>query len=696
MFREKILCLPVALMLLVALNSWAAEPRTMIAVRVQNPPRIDGTLDDSCWRLAVPTSGFIQMDPDEGKPATEQTIVRVLYDNKNLYLGIECLNSRPEKIISRLVTRDSNFWPGDLISVVLDTFHDHQNCYIFQINPRGVQRDLRCYEDGRRGWGSSAWDGLWWSEAKITASGWTSEIAIPFNTLRFSRGKEQIWGVNIQRYRASKREDSNWSFISRDDGRATKVSRAGHLLGLKDIKPGLHLEFLPYGMARYTQNLEKDERRWQKDTGLDIKYGIASNLTLDATLNPDFCHIEADEERINLSRFELRYREKRPFFIEGRKLFTPMNLFYSRQIVDPKLGAKVTGKIGEYSIGLLAAVDKEEGPDPAYGVFRFQKDILKNSSVGIIGVGKQKSEDQYSRALGADLGLRLKQNALNLRLMKSFNPGVEGDDWKISIRFSRFTDKFWIGGRFKNTRPEFNVDQTGYVPHDPHVGKKEFKGWLGYSFFIKRFGIRRLNLNQQARASKRTDDNRWGWRWENVGLYIQLENYNGINFWHKDWYLRWQQKGYRGETFGLGYNIQGKGFIRRAYISAQGQDQYDWEDDYFGKIREISIWAETRPRDNLSLDLDGNIVWEYFPSGKLDEIKKVGNFRVTYFPTRHIFLRVFAPFNPSAHQYAVNALLSYAYRPMSRFYLAYNEQRSKDMKLTDRIIMAKFSYLWNL
>jgi len=679
---------------LIAFSSGSAAPRQVTAVRVQQPPKIDGRLDDPCWKLARPASGFIQMDPDEGKPATEQTSFRVVYDQENLYIGIECLDSRPDKIVARLVPRDSNFWPGDVVGVVLDTFGDQQNCYGFAVNPKGVQRDYRSAEDGSRGWGGIdlAWDGLWYSAAQITDKGWTAELAIPFKTVRFSRKRSQLWGINLHRYQSSKREDSHWSFISRDDGSMLKVSKAGTLIGLEDITPGLHIKLLPYGTTKY----ERKTDNWKADTGLNLKYGITSDFTLDVTLNPDFCHIEADEERINLTRFELFYEEKRPFFLERSELFTPMNLFYSRRIADPRFGVKLTGTSEGWSLGLLGAVDEEEGPDPTYGVIGLKRDILENSSLGIVGVAKQKTKDQWSRAVGLELGLRPGNSSLSLNLARSFNPGIKKEDWKASLWLGHFTDRFFINGGFSLLEPEFCVDRTGYVPHDPHVGQKELNGGLGYRFYLNRFGIWRVALTQYASATKRTDEERWGWHWKNLGLRIDLESRNAVDLCHQDWYFRWHGKGYRGETFSAWYKVSGKAFIREGKIGAQIEDHYDWADDYFGKIKMVYLWVDTNPSGNLALDLNGRVVWEYYPSGKLDEVKHVENLRVTYLPRKDIFLRAFLPLNPTAKQYALNFLFSWAYRPMSRLYLAYNEQRGEDMKLADRIIIAKLSYLWNL
>ncbi|MFQ6043855.1 MAG: carbohydrate binding family 9 domain-containing protein, partial [Candidatus Poribacteria bacterium] len=230
-------------------------PRVMRAVKVQSPPKIDGKLDDDCWRLAEPTTGFTQLFPDDGKLATEQTIIKVLYDEENLYFGIECLDSQPQKIDARLIPRDSDPYPGDLIGIVLDTFHDHQNAYCFWTNPRGIRMDFRSYDDFARGWGGRdfSWDGVWQSEAQITDRGWTVEVAIPFKTLRFPRSKKQTWGVNIQRYQKTKAENTHWAPITRDDVGVLKVSKAGHLVGLEYLKQGLHIELLPYGTSRYNE-----------------------------------------------------------------------------------------------------------------------------------------------------------------------------------------------------------------------------------------------------------------------------------------------------------------------------------------------------------------------------------------------------------------------------------------------------------
>jgi hypothetical protein len=386
--------------------------------------------------------------------------------------------------------------------------------------------------------------------------------------------------------------------------------------------------------------------------------------------------------------------------MEGKNLFSPMNLFYTRRIRNPRFGANLTGKIGDYSLGLLTAQDEEEKANPVYGVFRLQRDIFKKSSIGIIGVGKEGGEGEYNRAIGMDVSLRPGQSKLNLKFAKSLQPGIERDDWFTSIDTSYNTDRFQFSGGFEQTQPGFNVDKIGYRPHDANVGEKELFCYGGYNSYLpKRFGIEKIWTRQGFSATKRTDDDIWGWSWDNAGVRVIFYGHHWLDVWHEDWYFRWQKKGYRGDTFGLWYALAGMPIFDGNSVTFRTGENYDWAEDYFGSMRSFSIEQILKILDNLTLNYDTQIVWEYFPDGDLDEVKRVANVRFTYLPTKDIFIRIFAPINLTTRQVGINALFSYAYRPMSRFYIAYNEQRSKDasgISLVDRIVMAKVSYLWNL
>lgn len=678
----------------------ASETRTMVATRTDRPPRIDGRLDDLCWEDGQPTSDFILKEPEEGAPAEAQTVVRILYDEEHLYLGLEMFDDRPDKIEARVVPRDGTFYPKDLIGIVLDTYHDHQSAYGFWINPYGIQNDFTTQDDGANGWWgtNTTWNGVWMSEAQITDRGWTAEVAIPFRTLRFPTKREQTWGINIQRNRKTGREESYWSPITQDE-EVLQVSKAGHLTGLRNLHQGLHLELLPYTVAGYREDRDaSDPHAWEHEIGLDIKYGITSNLTLDLTLNPDFAQIESDEDQINLSRFEMWTEERRPFFIEGKDLFTSMGLFYSRRVQNPDVGAKLTGKAGSYNLGLMTTKDSpQDTSGTVYSVFRLKRDILSNSSIGILGVDKQIA-GRYHRATGIDLHLNLgEQYEMNGEVARSFNWGVRKPSWKYHLSGGRESDGSDLWAWLWGFDPEFDVDEIGFSPHDEHVGERGGGVWTGASPRIGRYGIKKVGIGQGIDMSKRTDDDRFAWDWFKEA-WIDWENHAYIWGDQSTYLMRWEGRSYRGQRFWLGGGAGGEGFYRLR-LEGGVADRYDFDDEYFGSIRRTSGRIELNPLENLSFRIRVSSVWEYLPSGAFDERKQLGSLRLTYLPTRDLFLRGFLQINPTDDRGDLNLLLSYTHRPGSHLYLAYTESREDEagaLKTTYRALMMKFSYLWNL
>ena len=244
--------------------------------------------------------------------------MKILYTADQLYIGLFMADSNAENIDARVVPRDGRFAPRDLIGILLDTQHDHRNAYGFYINPYGIQHDFQMTDDGAKGYGGNnkGWDGVWRTEAAVLDSGWSAEVAIAFSTLSFAAGDDMVWGFNLERLAITGRERSHWAAIYQEDGSVLRVSKAGHLVGLRGIDPGLRLELLPYAAS----GVDRTHADWRGETasvGLDVKYGVAANATLDITVNPDFAQIEADEEEINLSRFPLLLKERRPFFVEN-------------------------------------------------------------------------------------------------------------------------------------------------------------------------------------------------------------------------------------------------------------------------------------------------------------------------------------------------------------------------------------------
>ena len=313
------------------------HPKRVRAYRVEQPPTLDGQVIEEMWRRIEPATQFIQQNPVEGDPASEETEVRVAFDDKNLYFGIICFDSDPGNIVVTQNRRDAELRDTDSIQILLDTFNDDQNAFIFGTSPTGIEFDAQVSKAGqqRGGGGGPAraggvggasafnlnWDAVWEVRSQITKRGWESEIAIPFRTLRYHPGADQVWGMNVSRNLRRRNEQTFWAPVSRAF-ELTQVELAGDLHGLETTAQR-NLKLLPYVVGGFTQNyaLSGDQTDVDVDGGLDLKYSVTPSLTLDATFNTDFAQVEVDDEQINLTRFDLFFPEKRTFFIENSGFF---------------------------------------------------------------------------------------------------------------------------------------------------------------------------------------------------------------------------------------------------------------------------------------------------------------------------------------------------------------------------------------
>jgi hypothetical protein len=414
------------------------------AIRVSRAPVIDGHLDDETWQGVEAASNFTQQDPDEGQPATERTEIRIVYDDAAVYVAARMYDSEAALIARRLSSRDDES-DADFLDFYLDPMHDHLTGAGFQISAAGVQRDAILYNDS---WDDSSWDSVWESAVSIDGEGWTAELRIPLSQLRFTFGDRQTWGVNAMRYIRRKNE-RNWLELvpKNESGRA---SRMAHLTGMDGLRPKRHVALLPYAAARaeFVQparvgNPFNDGSRAFAAAGVDLKWGVTSNLTLDGTVNPDFGQVEVDPAVVNLTQFETFFPEKRPFFLEGAQIFgnfgeggannfwgfntSDPEIFYSRRIgrtpqvsvsgeftdlpaATTILGAaKLTGKTRNgWSLGLLNAVtDRETAriesaavrgdatvePLTNYFVTRMQRDIGRRAGVGLMATAVSRRLD---------------------------------------------------------------------------------------------------------------------------------------------------------------------------------------------------------------------------------------------------------------------------------------------------------------
>ena len=402
---------------------------SVTAVRADDAPRIDGQLDDAVWQRAVRLTEFVQVRPVDGAPNTEETEVWIAFDSGNIYFAMHVHYADPSIARANRVDRDQTR-SDDTISVYFDTFLDQQRAYVFSVNGYGVQGDSLMAPSGGGGArggggvpsGDSSWDALFESAGTLVADGWTAEMAIPFKSLRYPSRDAHRWGFQVVRSMGGKDETVVWSPMTRGN---TFMSQMGLLDGLSGLSTSRNLELLPTFTAvqvgsRDTSTGGFDETR-QPEGALNLKYGITSNMTFDLTYNPDFSQIESDQPQIEVNqRFPLFFAELRPFFLEGQEIFQtrgPATLLHTRSIIDPRYGGKVTGKVGNTTVGVLFANDEAPGKvgdrdDPAFGqtaqflVGRVRYDLYAESYIGAI-VTDREFLDAYSRVGGVDANFRL-------------------------------------------------------------------------------------------------------------------------------------------------------------------------------------------------------------------------------------------------------------------------------------------------
>ncbi|HET7842081.1 MAG TPA: DUF5916 domain-containing protein, partial [Terriglobia bacterium] len=378
---------------------------------MERAPRLDGSLNDPLWQSAEPITNFHQREPYEGRPPTEKTEVRILYTAREAYFGIACYDSDPKGIVATELRRDVPQDLDDYFEILIDSTRDRRNAYVFSINPLGTQLDgLNTEEHQSERYGQKdfdpGWDGVWTSAARLTPQGWTATVAIPFTTLNFTQSKDVVWGLNFKRFIRRKNEEDLWTAYQRVYG-ITKVSEAGELRGITDIDSGRLFIVKPYMLAG-AQSLSGSGFHALHTGGLDVKYGLRSNLVANLTANTDFADADVDQQQFNITPYKVFFPEKRQFFLENAGVFDFATgggdqsdlLFFSRQIgIDPVTGevvpinggGKITGTLGKYQIGVMDVDTRSDGPNPFanYGVVRVKRSLFASSYIGVMGIDKE-------------------------------------------------------------------------------------------------------------------------------------------------------------------------------------------------------------------------------------------------------------------------------------------------------------------
>ncbi len=457
------------------------------ATFVEEAPVLDGDLGDIAWTQAAPLSDFHQKDPEEGAPGSEATTVYVVYTREAIFFGFFCQDREPDAIIASERRRDADLVKDDSVAILLDTFYDRRNAFLFRTNSLGAQYDALVTDEGVDI--NVTWDEKWAVAAARSAEGWTAEVMIPFKSLRMNQSESKVFGLEIERLIRRKNEAVYWNTFDRNF-QFEDVSRAGRLTGLENVEQGLRWRIKPFGLAGFEQFPDGRDGTIThnlSDVGLElVKFRPSPSLTLDMTANTDFAQTEVDDLVTNVTRFPLFFPERREFFLEGAGTFEfgtgmgfqgsrDFKLFFSRRIGlspdgDPIPiigGAKFTGRTGAYTLGAINMQTRDhlgfEGNN--YGVFRLKRDLFERSYLGVLFTNRQSPlERDYNRVIGVDSNFVFVDN-LNVQafLAKTFTPGVPDDDWSAFGRILWDTDLFVAGAEYLLVQRNFNPE-LGFVP----------------------------------------------------------------------------------------------------------------------------------------------------------------------------------------------------------------------------------------
>ncbi len=575
--RISILGLTIALVLAADLVSAELPRKTIRATRTAIPPAMDGSVSDSLWQTASPILDFTQAEPVEAGRPTELTSVRILYDDNALYVGVICYDANPNGIVGKLSRRDRTT-EADRFTVLIDSYFDRKSAFVFSVNVSGVQ------SDGILSQGGSVydltWDAVWDAVTQVYEDGWSAEFKIPFNVLRFAEDRqgEFVWGVNFRRYISRRKEVDDWVMVPRTE--VYEISRWGTLEGIRGIPSPVHLEFSPYvaGSATVQSATESAPRNSSSNAraGLDIKYGLTRNFTIDATVNPDFGQVEVDQAVLNLTVFETRYPEKRPFFIEGAQFFTfgssyddtPLPLFFSRRVGRaPALGtyvsappggvvvenpsqttilgaAKLSGRSSSgLSIGALTAVTDQEyatlrdslgdesreltEPRASYTVLRMRQEFSEGSWLGGIATVAGRTSARTAVSGGMDWNLHLWGGTHSfdgyLAAARAWSGDLERSGSAGRLLFSRIAGSRWSYlASYNFATRNFDINDLGFYarPHD-HGGYSQ----LLYRVLTPEQGFLRYGGSIVPEAR---------WNWDGVLTLAQVEATvfgTFLNFW---------------------------------------------------------------------------------------------------------------------------------------------------------------------
>ncbi len=685
-----------------------AEP-SVRALRIAQDIELDGLLDEPAWSMAEAATDFRQREPREGEPATEPTEVRVLHDNETLYVGVRALDREPERIIARILQRDRIIRSGldegariagdDAVAIILDTFHDHRNAFIFATNPNGAEFDGLITDENPAYNGD--WRGVWEVAARRTDEGWSAEFAIPFRTLRYPAGSdEQSWGFNIERMIRRKNEETLWSAWARGEGGLHRVSQAGTLVGLGGLpRSRLNLEAKPYGLVGVTRERQDDGGvPTERDTsfGLDAKWEVRPGIVLDGTLNPDFAQVEADEQIVNLTRFDLFLPERREFFLENAGIFEfgtrgffetpPFLMFFSRRIgiseddgeIPVLGGVRLSGRAGRQTIGLLSVTTDAayEEPRTNFGALRIKRDVGASGYVGAMLTDRRhRGEAETDGGVDFSLWPTPRLNVTGFAALTSAYEDREADKaYRLGVEYG--SDRIWAWGQHVLVGPDAETGM-GFVTR---TDIRRTEGFGQYTFRPSVLGLREIqSFAGGLWATRVTGEEQDGTGF--AGASLQWNSGDSVTVFASRGFTQLD------EAFDLADRIlvpPGRYDVQTLTVFAGSSPNRGigarlavrTSDEWGGRLGLLDLGTRVSIGKHVTTELGWTVSRADLPGGAFTA--HVLGLRASWALSTRLVTRAYIQYNSLDQKWITNLRLRFIHRPGSDLYLVFNDEQGEE------------------
>jgi Domain of unknown function (DUF5916)/Carbohydrate family 9 binding domain-like len=689
--------------------------RVVHALRTDEPITVDGKLTEEAWQRAEPANHFVQWNPHPGVAASDDTDVRILYDDHNLYIGARCWDSDIAHVTVNGLERDFASGNQDGFGIFFDSLHDGQSGFYFATNPVGAHHDFQSSGDDTAR--NVDWEGVWDVKVTIDDSGWTAEFVIPFKTLRFSSAANQEWGLNMMRRIRRVNEDSHWAPLPRRY-RVARASLAGTLTGLDDIHQGRNLKIKPYAISK-TVAVGAAPHSQEGDGGLDVKYGLTESMTVDLGYRTDFSQVEVDQQQINLTRFNLFFPEKREFFLENSGIFgvasaagpagsTNDNVipFFSRRIglsangspIPIVGGARLSGKAGPYEIGVLDMKTRQEDDNPSnnFLVGRVRRTFRSQSTAGAFVTLRDGSSPDDNRLYGVDTFLRFFEKLeVSSYLMRTSTPSRTGKDQSRHLGVTWRDDDWSVVGDYEDVQPDFNPE-VGFVRRSD---MNHYSTDLSWRPRPRSHWIRNYILGTSADYYTASSTGAVETRQQSLNTGLSFQSGASLTGTVANTFDRLVEPftirpgvlipigDYQYASATVNYSSDPSRQIGGSASVAAGEF---WD----GRSTSVSGALNFKPdyHVNLALTLSRSDV--RLPEG--DFTTSLVGAKVLYGFSSKMFLSSFVQYNAATSQFSANTRFNIIHHPLSDLFVVYNERReTRSGNLLERGVIVKFTNMFD-